>query len=62
MYINSPLSLDCPFLSATLCLRWTDNVHALQSWLVRKKGMSAREAKDTLKQMGVNVDMDYVDA
>lgn len=33
--------------------RWTDNLHELQGWLVKKKGMSSKEAASTLKQMGV---------
>lgn len=40
--------------------RWTDNILELRSWLVKKKGMSSKEAKDALKQMGVSVDLDYV--
>jgi len=39
--------------------RWTDNILELRSWLVKKRGMSSKEAKDALKQMGISVDLDY---
>ena len=41
--------------------RWTDNLHALRGWLVKKKGMSSKEAASTLKQMGVPENMDYLE-
>jgi len=41
--------------------RWTDNLLELRSWLVKKKGMSSKEAVNTLKQMGVPENLEYLD-
>ena len=41
--------------------RWTDNLLELRSWLVKKKGMSSKEAVTTLKQMGVPENLEYLD-
>lgn len=41
--------------------RWTDNLGELRGWLVKKKGMSSKEAASTLKQMGVPENMDYLE-
>ena len=41
--------------------RWTDNLLELRSWLVKKKGLSSKEAVNTLKQMGVPENLEYLD-
>lgn len=45
----------------TAANRWTDNLLELRSWLVKKKGMSSKEAVNTLKQMGVPENLEYLD-
>jgi hypothetical protein len=39
--------------------RWADNTNEVKSWLIKKKGMSSKEAKDTLKQMGIASEPEY---
>ena len=61
---NDPAEIEKMENNITLCRdasnRWTDNLLQVRTWMVKKKGMSTKEAKDTLKQMGVPTELDYV--
>lgn len=42
--------------------RWTDNIYEIKSWLMKKRGVSSKEAKEMLKKMGLsNPDLEYVE-
>lgn len=40
--------------------RWVDNIIECRTWLVRKRGMSSKEVANTLKQLGVPGELDYL--
>ena len=61
---NDPAEIEKMDSNIVLCRdsanRWTDNLLQLRTWLVKKKGMSSKEAANTLKQMGVTGELEYV--
>jgi hypothetical protein len=61
---NDPVEIEKMEKNITMCReatnRWTDNLLELRTWMVKKKGMSMKEAKDTLKQMGVPSELEHV--
>ena len=61
---NDPVEIQRKSDEVEMCRaaanRWTDNIDAVKSWLVKKRNMSSKEANAFLKNMGVNPDMDYV--
>ena len=40
--------------------RWVDNIVEVRSYLVKKRSMSSKEATSTLKQFGVQGELDYI--
>ena len=41
--------------------RWTDNIHEVRSWLVKKRNMSTKEASSLMKQLGCSSEVDYLE-
>mmetsp|Transcript_5873 Transcript_5873/g.7623 ORF Transcript_5873/g.7623 Transcript_5873/m.7623 type:complete len:209 (-) Transcript_5873:258-884(-) len=61
---NDPVEIAKQEANIELCKasanRWTDNISQLLSWLIREKGLTTKEAKETLKGMGVSTSLEYV--
>ena len=41
-------------------MRWVDNIIECRTYLVRKRGMSSKEVANTLQQLGVQGELDYL--